>query len=215
MTVEEQRVHVASLLRELGHDFITHELTEEQLAQLARYAESMSALVAQSPVRERRFSAERFETLSSLVPSGEDGISNLLMSDSLVSGGANPMGLGTSIRRDGDVAVMEVTLGRAFEGPPGRAHGGAIAALFDEAMGLVNMLNNVLAYTAKLNISYRAPTPLGEPLIARSRLTRREGRKFFVEATLRAGDTVCATATALFIAVEPRAFAEAAVVDGA
>ena len=215
MTVEEQRVHVATLLRDFGHDFITHELDEGQLAQLARHAESMSALVAQSSIRERHFSPERFKTLSSIVPSGEDGISNLLMSDSMVSGGANPMGLGTYIRREGDVAVMEVTLGRAFEGPPGRAHGGAIAALFDEAMGLVNMLNNELAYTAKLDISYRGPTPLGEPLIARSQLTRREGRKLFVEATLSAGDTLCATATALFISVEAQTFAEAVVIDGA
>ena len=51
------------------------------------------------------------------------------------------MGLNASLWREGDVAVMEVTLGRAFEGAPGRAHGGIVAALLDETMGLVHVIN--------------------------------------------------------------------------
>jgi len=47
-----------------------------------------------------------------------------LFSDSIVTGAANPMGLGGYLWREGDVAVQEVTLGKAFEGAPGRAHGG-------------------------------------------------------------------------------------------
>ena len=200
-------------MRELGHDFVTHELDEVQLVELARHVESMSALVTQGALRQRTFSEDRFVALSSLIPSDNEGTTNRLMSDSMVSGGANPMGLGTLIRREGDVAIMEVTLGKAFEGPPGRAHGGAVAALFDEAMGLVNMLNNVFAYTARLDISYKLATPLGQPITARSWITRREGRKIYVEATLSAGEIVCASASALFIAVDHEVFTEAALVD--
>ncbi len=213
MTGDQERVRVATLLRQLGHDFITHELGEDELTRLASQVEAMAKLVTRGAVRQRGFSPDRFTASSSLVSSDDEAISTLLMSDSMVSGGANPMGLGAIIRREGDVTVMEVTLGRAFEGPPGRAHGGAIAALFDEAMGLVNLLDEVLAFTAQLDISYLAPTPLGEPIIARAQMTRRDGRKIFAEATLSAGETVCATASALFIAIEPRLFTGAGVVD--
>ena len=44
------------------------------------------------------------------------------------------------MRRDGDEAVAQVCLGAAFEGAPGRAHGGVVAAVFDaippERLGL-------------------------------------------------------------------------------
>lgn len=200
-------------MRELGHDFVARELDEEQLVELARYVESMSALINHGELRQRQFSEDRFAQMSSLVPRDGDGAPIQLTSDSMISGGANPMGLGTHIRREGDVAVMELTLGTAFEGPPGRAHGGAVAALFDEAMGLVNMLNREPAYTVQLNISYISATPLNELITARAWLARREGRKLFVEATLSAREKVCATATALFIAMDLQVFSDVGPVD--
>ena len=57
--------------------------------------------------------------------------------DCVVSGMANPMGIGARLWREGEEAVCQVTLGPAFEGAPGRAHGGVVAALIDETMGLV------------------------------------------------------------------------------
>jgi acyl-coenzyme A thioesterase PaaI-like protein len=131
-----------------------------------------------------------------------------LFSDSIVSGGANPMGLGAYLWREGDVSVMEVTLGKAFEGVPGRAHGGIVASLLDETMGLVLAIHEVLAYTVQLDISFLAPTPLNEPVIARAWLKERKGRKFFVTATVKAGDTDLASASGLFLTVEPHQFLE-------
>jgi acyl-coenzyme A thioesterase PaaI-like protein len=101
-----------------------------------------------------------------------------------------------------------VTLGKAFEGAPGRAHGGIVAALIDETMGLVLAINDLFAFTAQLNITYVAPTPINEPISARAWLKEQNGRKLSIEARVEAGDNVIAKASALFISVDPQTFLE-------
>jgi acyl-coenzyme A thioesterase PaaI-like protein len=101
---------------------------------------------------------------------------------------------------------MEVTLGSAFEGAPGRAHGGIVAALVDETMGLVLAMNDVLAYTVQLDISYLAPTPLHEPIRARAWLKERNGRKLSISASVHANEINLATASALFIEISAEKF---------
>jgi acyl-coenzyme A thioesterase PaaI-like protein len=101
---------------------------------------------------------------------------------------------------------MEVTLRRAVGGTPERAHGGIVAALIDETIGLVLAIQGRLALTAKLSITYRAPTPVDTLLVARAWLESQSGRKLNMHAQLRAGDTLVADATALFIEVDPANF---------
>lgn len=129
-----------------------------------------------------------------------------MLSDSIVSGGSNPLGLGAELWREGATACMRATLGKAFEGAPGRAHGGVLAALLDETMGLVNAMDGALAYTAQLNITYLAPAPINVPITSRASVVAREGRKVTVEGVIDAGDIVIARATALFITVDPATF---------
>ena len=136
------------------------------------------------------------------MPNVDEISAHQVMSDSVVSGGCNPMGLGATLFRDGDEAVMRVTLGRAFEGAPGRAHGGMVAALIDETMGLAVAMDHGLAFTAQLDITYVAPTPILEVLEARATVVRHDGRKRHVDATVSAGSTVVARASALFIEVD-------------
>jgi acyl-coenzyme A thioesterase PaaI-like protein len=116
------------------------------------------------------------------------------------------MGLGGFLWREGTNALMEVTLGKAFEGAPGRAHGGIVAALIDETMGLVLAINDVLAFTVQLDITYIAPTPINTPIIARAWLEEQNGRKLSIAAVVTASDTEIAKATALFISVDPEKF---------
>jgi acyl-coenzyme A thioesterase PaaI-like protein len=87
-------------------------------------------------------------------------------------------------------------------------HGGVLAALIDEAMGLVVAMQRVLAFTAQLDISFRSPVPLLRPVTVRARLERRDGRKFTVAAVVTDGETVLSDATALFISVDPEKFVE-------
>jgi acyl-coenzyme A thioesterase PaaI-like protein len=207
VTNEERRIGAAELLRELGHDFVARTFDDDQLDELTSQLGMVLDLVKKGEPRVRTFSSDR-SGFASMIPEGRSGGKHQLFLDSIVSGGANPMGLNATVWREGDVAVMEVTLGRAFEGAPGRAHGGTIAALLDETMGVVHVLNEALAYTAQLDITYLAPTPIGETITARAWLGRREGRKLYIDASLHAGDVKLASAAALFIAIDPATFAQ-------
>jgi len=101
--------------------------------------------------------------------------------------------------------VMDVTLGRAFEGAPGRAHGGVVAALIDETM--VSFSRSTASSPSQDNSI--SPTSHPRPLARRSARERgfaTRHRKLFVEASVRANDVDVAKASALFIAVDPTKF---------
>jgi acyl-coenzyme A thioesterase PaaI-like protein len=209
VTNEERRIQAAALLRELGHDFVAGTFSDEQLDEVASQLATSLDIVKKGERRVRTFSSDR-SGFAAAIPEGRQDEKHQLFLDSIVSGAANPMGLNAAVWREGDIAVMEVTLGRAFEGAPGRAHGGVIAALLDETMGVVHVLNEALAYTAQLDIKYIAPTPIGEPIMARAWLARREGRKLYIDASLHAGGVELASAKALFIAIDPATFVQSA-----
>src|ERR1700722_2511562 len=103
----------------------------------------------------------------------------------IVTGKANPLGMAADITREGDEAVLRTTLGPAFEGAPGRAHGGTVAALIDEVMGFVLSINATTAYTGRLPVTYRARSPLGVEIEMRASLRARDGRKLHIEAQAR------------------------------
>ncbi|NBH07341.1 PaaI family thioesterase, partial [Amycolatopsis sp. SID8362] len=93
----------------------------------------------------------------------------------------------------------EVLLGSAHEGPPGRVHGGWVAAVLDHVLGRATAAAGYPGMTASLTVDYHRGTPYAVPLVAGGRLVRREGRKLHASGTLRAGDEVCATATAILV----------------
>ena len=206
MTPDDPRARTAALMRELGHDFVAHDLDEEQLSVVAETVRGLSQMVRRGATRDRRARGDTGDYRRAVADASPGATHHQLLSDSIVSGGANPMGLGAELWREGDDACMRVTLGRAFEGAPARAHGGVIAALLDETMGLVNAMDGVPAYTVQLDITYLAPTPIDEPVTARAHASSREGRKITVEGEVRAGALVLARATGLFIAVDPQRF---------
>jgi acyl-coenzyme A thioesterase PaaI-like protein len=206
VTNEELRIVAASLMRELGHEFVGRSLSDEQLDSVAEAVAALLDLVRDAPPRVREFTRGQMEEFTLTLPTYDDLGERQLFSDSVVAGGANPMGLAAQLWREGDVACMRVTLGKAFEGAPGRAHGGVVAALLDEVMGLMNVIHGAMAFTAQLDVTYVAPTPVGEPIVARAWLARHDDRKQFVEATLHADDLLVATAKALFISIDRATF---------
>jgi acyl-coenzyme A thioesterase PaaI-like protein len=120
-----------------------------------------------------------------------------------VCGRENPVGL--KVHWDQDAERQEirstVTLPDHFNGYPGVAHGGVVAAVLDETAGrsiLVDGGFDDLMVTAKLEVVYCRPTPTGVPLLAVGRLLRRAGSRAEAEAELRLPDgTVTARATVL------------------
>jgi len=113
-----------------------------------------------------------------------------------------------------DEVIGRATYGLPYEGPPGCLHGGFVAAGFDEVLGYAQSLSGQPGMTGRLTVSYRSPTPLFEEVVYRARFLRNEGRKVFTEATLHAGERLCAEAEGLFIAMKPEVFERLAAARG-
>ena len=87
----------------------------------------------------------------------------------------------------------------AQQGPPGHAHGGASAAVVDEAMGAAVWQSGLQALLANLNLDYRLPVPLYTPLRAEAELQKLEGRKAYAIGRILVGGKVAVEATGLYV----------------
>lgn len=93
-----------------------------------------------------------------------------------------------------------VRLGVGAQGPPGKAHGGALAAILDEAMGMVAWRQKISVVAAELRVRYRLPTPLWEELIVRSWIEESEGRNSEIRSEITLADgTVCVQGGGTFV----------------
>lgn len=98
------------------------------------------------------------------------------------------------------VVAGQVTLTEPYNGPPWNlAHGGVIACIFDEMLGISSMVGAGGGYTARLTIHYRAPTPLLEPLDLRAWVDRVVGRKIYARGAIKVNGHTTAEAEGLFI----------------
>jgi acyl-coenzyme A thioesterase PaaI-like protein len=106
-------------------------------------------------------------------------------------------------REDGSLFVQgHARLSRVYEGPPRGVHGGWVAALFDEMLGATMALTPPPGVTAKLSVDYRHLTPIEEDLRLEAWITDERERRIQAEATCHAGETLTATASALFVRVD-------------
>ncbi len=95
------------------------------------------------------------------------------------------------------------TFGYQYEGPPTCVHGGVIAEIFDEILGLSNLLTGQGAMTGTLKIRYRQPTPLLAPLALVARNIGQEGRKIFAWGGIYYQGELTAEADGIFIYLPP------------
>lgn len=200
---EPARDRAAAALRRLGHALVAHEADPALLDRIAELSHATAETVEQQPQRSRPIDIVKRRMWE--LPSA-DGEPMSHFSECVVSGSANPMGIAMRVRRSGEEAVADLNLGAAFEGAPQRAHGGAVAAVFDDIMGYVLQLHRTPAYTGRLTVHYRAPVPVREDIHVTARMTRRDGRKMFMESEMLHGGKVVCTAEALFIAIPPERF---------
>ena len=122
--------------------------------------------------------------------------------NSPLMGLSNPLAPPMHVDMQTDRVVGTVTFGSAYEGPPGHVHGGFIAAMFDDLLGLAQSLSGTHGMTGRLTIHYRSPTPLHTELRMDGWLERADGRKIVCRGTLHAGDVLCAEAEGLFITID-------------
>jgi acyl-coenzyme A thioesterase PaaI-like protein len=103
----------------------------------------------------------------------------------------------------GSTLRASVAFGRYFLGGNGAAHGGAVALMFDEVLGRLANVGRPVARTAYLRTDFRSITPIDVKLDIRARFVSEEGRKRVVRAELHDGETLCAEAEGLFVALKP------------
>jgi acyl-coenzyme A thioesterase PaaI-like protein len=202
--LDEARARAGRAIRDIGHAFIGRHATIEQVEHLADVLESIGRELWPADQRTRE---EQSHSAAQQLDYPEGPFTSTF-DDRPISGRSSPWGLDLDLHRYGDEVEALVTFRAAHEGAPGRTHGSIVAALFDDVFGYVLGVIHQPAFTGELSIRYVAPTPLDRTLACRVRLKERSGRKLMMSGELRdvETDTIVATATATFIAVDPSAF---------
>lgn len=107
-------------------------------------------------------------------------------------------------REDGQDLVARVWFGPVTEGPPDHAHGGSIAAVLDEVLGLAAWAAGHPIVVGNLNISFRQLLPIQTVVQVNTRLVSVSGRKIMVHGEICSLDgVVYAAAEALCIKITP------------
>ncbi|MEM0961520.1 MAG: PaaI family thioesterase [Bacteroidota bacterium] len=91
--------------------------------------------------------------------------------------------------------------GPGAEGPPGHVHGGAMAALLDESMGMAVLATGRVAVAARIEVDFRSMVPLGQVVTVELAVGEAVGPKVPVRGLLRRGDVVACEATGLFVEI--------------
>ena len=96
-----------------------------------------------------------------------------------VCGLQNPFGLQLHFYDNGEDEVRcEYSIPDRYQGYPGIAHGGIVAAILDEVIGRVSMIGDPMHFmmTATMELKYRQPVPLNTPLTIIARKLKDRGR---------------------------------------
>ncbi len=119
-------------------------------------------------------------------------------------GDANPEGLHIEFRVQDGAAIGRFVARPVHQGFPGLAHGGIAAAALDEAMGWAMYAAGAWAMTARMEVKYRRPLPLGVELTVSARLSRDRGRWLEATGEIRGdGGQLVAQARGVFMRLPP------------
>ncbi len=130
----------------------------------------------------------------------------LALEDTFVSGDRTGHRFRVRYYRSGQENQLlgKILFGPGAQGPPDHVHGGAMAAILDEAMGGVAWMCGHPVVAANLDISFRNMLPLATACVVEAEIISVEGRKVQTRGVLRdrAGEVVYAEGTALFIVLD-------------
>lgn len=187
------RRKAADACRSLIENLVTTSATPELLEQVAAVLGEQAARLE----TEQQFCGR----LSYEGAGDHGGIPEVDYEVSPLNGQSNPIAPSMVVHLDGEKVHGRATLGWPYEGPPGCVHGGFIAALFDQLLGVGQMLSPAPGFTGTLSVRYLKPTPLNTELRLEGWLDRVDGRKAFLSGEMWAGDVKTATCEGVFINV--------------
>ena len=165
---------LGTALRELVDAAVRTEVDEAELA-------AVEAVVREQAARLRAVSRE----LTAIAAVDDPEMGERWYSP--VYGPGSPLAPPLQVTHSADGRVSaSVTLGKAYEGPPGLVHGGVIATLLDHVLARAPRSAGHGGLTSSLTVRYRRPVPLGAPLVLEAQVTSTEGRHATARATLAA-----------------------------
>ena len=188
----EARRRLAQAIRNLTELVVTTDPAIEEMGAVAAELEQQAERLRAAP---RLYGRMAFQ---------EDGLHGGLPEVShelnAVGGWSNPLSPGMNIWIEGKRVHSSVTCNWAYEGPPEHVHGGFVAAIFDQFMGMAQIVAGQRGMTGRLTVRYHRPTPLNRELKLEAWEVKTEGRKTEMAAEMRLDGEVTATCEALFIA---------------
>ncbi len=124
-----------------------------------------------------------------------------------VCGHENPHSIGLTwwVEDDGRLTA-EFSLTDAHQGPPHLAHGGASAAVLDEAMGLAVWATGLKVAAVNLEVNYHKPLPLHQALSLEARVEEKYERKVVSSAEIRLPDGSLAVSGRGIYVIAPQLF---------
>ena len=182
---------VASAIRKLTDVLVTSTPPTDELHTIAEKLELQAEQFA---------NCKRLYGVLEFIQDGEHGSKGEVSHELNALGGwSNPLSPGMNVWVDDGKAYGTVNCGWAYEGPAGHVHGGYIAAIMDQFLGMAQIVGKKPGMTGTLTTRYRKPTPLNTDLQLEAEVFVLEGRKTLVKGEMRAGDVVTATCEGLFI----------------
>jgi acyl-coenzyme A thioesterase PaaI-like protein len=156
---------LAAELRRISNTLCDSEANEEDILALAEIIGEKAGFL-QTPERQE----PPGDPAASIVP-GMD----TFYDRGPIAGRSNPISPPALLEIDADArrVVGEVEFGRAFEGAPGCVHGGFVAAVLDEALGMACIFGGGPAMTAELTTRFLRHTPIEMPLKIEAKLRHR------------------------------------------
>ena len=182
---------VAKAIKELTEALVTSSPDIDQMHAIASRLESAAADFGGSP---RIFGRHTW------ADSGQHGNYGQVSHElNPLAGWSNPIAPPVETWIEGDKAFGSCQCGWAYEGPPGGVHGGFVAAIFDQFLGMAQQLGGRPGMTAYLHVNYHRLTPLNTPLRLEASLSSVDGRKTLMRGELHAGGEMTASCEGLFV----------------
>jgi hypothetical protein len=185
---------VAEAIKQLSEVLVTSSPSIEKMHAIAERLEITAGDFRESP---------RIYGRKDWAESGEHGSFGQVSHElNPLAGWSNPIAPPVNSWIQGDKALGTCQCGWAYEGPPGSVHGGMVAAIFDQFLGMAQLIGGQPGMTAYLHINYHNRTPLNTELKLEGKLVAVEGRKTTMRGEMYADGVMTASAEGLF--VQPR-----------
>ncbi|MBN2828986.1 MAG: PaaI family thioesterase [Candidatus Cloacimonetes bacterium] len=113
----------------------------------------------------------------------------------------NPIGLHLQFHYENEEATAQWNCPIQYCGYPDVIHGGIISTILDEAMAKAILIENIVAVTGKMNVSFRAPLKAGTEILIIGKIEKNKGNVITASARIEDKVQVYAEANATYIRV--------------